>query len=176
MAYAQGADPDNGVDVIYSDPLVIVDACSQTQTDNTGTVCNELLCYMQYHLKISAKNMVTDIVKRHFTHDEIVAAKMCLSEAYADSIARKLKNRRNTVNKKKADAIVDDIANVLVELDQKSLVTNFVSRDIGRLPRCDPTDIDSYAVVKRILDLEQRMQTAESNLGEARTASHEYGT
>ena len=109
-------------------------------------VLNEMLCYMQYHLKRTVKNNVIEAVSRHFSQDEVNEAKNCLEQ----TCSVKLKIRRNTPAKMKTVVTIEDIINTLIEVDKNGGETNFVGKNIGRLPKCDPKDIDPYANHQRI--------------------------
>ena len=136
-----------------------------TQIDDNPVV-NELLCYSQFHLKITIKKNIIEAVGRHFSLDEVVAAKDCLCGVFSNqpTLKLKLKNRRNTTNKMKADSIIEDIINAMIDIDQKGGTTNFVARNIDRLPRCDPKDIDPYANLQRLLVMEEKMTIVEEKL------------
>ena len=114
-------------------------------------VLNEMLCYMQYHLKRTVQNNVIEAVSRHFSQDEVNEAKNCLEQ----TCSVKLKSRWNTPAKMKTVVTIEDIINTLIEVDKNGGETNFVAKNIGRLPKCDPKDIDPYANLQRILTIEE---------------------
>ena len=64
----------------------------------------------------------------------------------------------------KADSIIEDIINAMIDIDQKGGTTNFVARNIDRLPRCDPKDIDPYANLQRLLVMEEKLKIVEEKL------------
>ena len=131
-------------------------------------VLNEMLCYMQYHLKRTVQNNAIEAVSRHFSQDEVNEAKNCLEQ----TCSVKLKSRRNTPAKMKTGVTIEDIINTLIEVDKNGGETNFVAKNIGRLPKCDPKDIDPYANLQRILTIEERISQIEEQL---RSTTHEVG-
>ena len=57
--------------------------------------------------------------------------------------------------------------NALQEMDAKSIETNFVAKNLGRLPRHDPKDLDPYAVLEMVISLGDRLRKVEDSMGEA---------
>ena len=70
--------------------------------------------------------------------------------------------------------LIEDSINALVELDQIGIVTNFAARNIERIPRISPNDIDDMDAVVKI-DMEERLHVMENNLGETRAELMMYG-
>ena len=62
--------------------------------------------------------------------------------------------------------MAEDIVSAMHELDVKSIETNFVAKNLSRLPKCDPKDLDPYAAMEMILGLEDRLKKMESTMGE----------
>ena len=109
------------------DDVIPLAADARNECSDDTPIINEMLCFMQFYLKRAPKTKIIDVAKRHFSPDEVELAKECLCTTFGDTIARKLKNRRNTVNKMKSEIITEDIINALVELDQIGIVTNFAA-------------------------------------------------
>ena len=90
---------------------------------------------------------------------------------YDGQFSHEMKPRRNTKpsrtqkGKDKYVSIVDDIIAVMLELDKKEITTCFVATNLARLPRCDPKDVDPYGNLQLILELHERVQGLEDNLG-----------
>lgn len=63
---------------------------------------------------------------------------------------------------------VDDIMTVIMELDGKGVSTSFVAKNLNRLPKCDPKDIDPYANHQLIMALQERVHRLEDNMSEAK--------
>ncbi len=93
----------------------------------------------------TVKSNIIEYVSHYFSLDDAVQAKDLLCDMYGSKVTYKVKARRNTVIKMKADSIVEDIVNVMVELDQKRIHTNFVVNNILIVPHFDPKDMDPYA-------------------------------
>ena len=54
-------------------------------------------------------------------------------------------------------------------------MTKFAARNIERIPRISPNDMDNYAVAKRLIDMDERLQAMQNNLGETRADLMMYG-
>ena len=67
---------------------------------------------------------------------------------------------------------IENIINTLIEVDKNGGETNFVAKNIGRLPKCDPKDIYPYANLQRILTIEEGISQIEEQL---RLTTHEMG-
>ncbi len=78
----------------------------------------------------------------------------------------KLKNRRNGSTKMRGDEMLDDIVSAMMKLDQNNVKTNFGVRDILTLPKGDPRDLDSYAMLQRLMVLEEKIRHMENGLNE----------
>lgn len=134
---------------------------------NPKLILNELLCYMQYHMKRTTHVNITEVIASHFSLEEVIQARDILIGNYDDKIGHLLKNRRNTQNKVKCVSMTEDIMNALQELDMKSIETHFVAKNLSRLPKCDPKDIDPYATMQLLLAIDDRLKKVEDNMGEA---------
>lgn len=159
------------------DNSILCDDCEAQQTraktasnDTTKTgdklTINELLCFVQAHMGRTTKENIAQCVGRFFSLDSVIEAKDVMSGLYDDCLSTKLKNRRGTSNRMKIDMMIDDIISAMVELDQKGIHTNFVARDILKLPKCDPKDIDPYTTLQRLLMLEDRVGALETDVGQ----------
>ena len=84
------------------DDVTPLAADARNECSDDTPIINEMLCFVQFYLKRAPKTKIIDVAKRHFSPDEVVLAKECLCTTFGDNIARKLKNRRNTVNKMKS--------------------------------------------------------------------------
>ena len=135
---------------------------------SSSVILNELLCYVQYHIKRTANDNIAEVLARHFSLEEITSAKDLLKDNYGHVVGHILKERRNTQNKVKCISFSEDIVNALQELDAKSIETNFVAKNLGRLPRHDPKDLDPYAVMEMVLSLGDRLKQVEDSMGEAK--------
>ena len=140
-------------------------------------VLNELLCYVQYHIKRTVNDNIVEVIARHFSLEEIANAKDILKGNYSSVIGHILKERRTTQNKVKCVSISEDIVNALQELDARGIETNFVAKNLGRLGRHDAKDYDPYAVLEMVISLGDRLRKVEDSVGEAtaRIIMHEDG-
>ena len=135
-----------------------------------NVIMNELLCFVQFHMKRSVITNIVEVISRYYSWDEISFARELLINHYGDCVGlgQILKNRRTTTGKQKCVTCSEDIVNALHELDANGIITNFVARNLGRLPKCDPKDIDPYTAMQMIFSMEERIKTVEDNLSEAR--------
>ena len=120
-------------------------------------ILNELLCYVQHHMKRSVSNNITEVISRHFSLEEISDAKDILKTNYG--VGQILKDRRNTTNKAKCVAIAEE------RIRWKCIETNFVAKNLSRLPKSDPKDLDPYAAMEMILALDERLKKMEKHNG-----------
>ncbi len=72
-------------------------------------VISMLLCFMQQcHMNRTVKTNIIECVDRYFLLDDALQATDLLCDMYGNKVTYKVKARRNTVNKMKADSIVED--------------------------------------------------------------------
>ena len=134
-------------------------------------VINEMLCYIQFHIKRTPMDNIGEVLKRFYSEEEVTIARDVLIEHYSEIYDYDMKDRHNTTasrgakGKKKSESFIEDILNVMYELDRKSVITVFVVRNLARLPRCDPKDVDPYGNLQLILDLQERVRNLEDNMG-----------
>ncbi len=62
--------------------------------------------------------------------------------------------------------MLDDIVSAMMELDQNNVKTNFGARDILTLSKGNPRDLDSYAMLERLMLLEEKIRRMENGLNE----------
>ena len=69
----------------------------------------------------------------------------------------------------------EDLVSAMQELDVKNIETNFVAKNLSRVPKSDPKDLDPYAAMEMILALEERLKKMENTMGETvvRQITHE---
>ena len=139
---------------------------SDDKTDDNRLIHNELLCYVQFHMRRCPKQKIVDVVGRCFSVDVIMQARDVLNNTFGDKLSAKLKQRRNGQGKVRSDITLDDIVSAMMELDQNNIVTNFGAKDIMSLPKCDPKDVDNFAVLERVMLLEERIKSFEKGLSE----------
>ena len=132
---------------------------------------NALLCYTQYHMHRTAKENIADVLCKFFCEEEVITAKEMLKTFYKGRFTYEMKDRRNTTGtqvkpgKNKTDSVINDILSVMYELDEKKIVTEFVVKDLSRLPKCDPKEVDPYSNLQLIIDLQQRLYNLENTAG-----------
>lgn len=131
-------------------------------------VLNELLCFVQFHIHRTTRNNIAEVVLRHFSEPEIIVAKDILVNKYDELISHKIMKRRNVSSRMKSESTVDDILIVMMELDGKGVPTSFVAKDLNRLPKCDPKDVDPYVNHQLIMALQERIHRVEENMSEAK--------
>ena len=114
---------------------------------------------------------IGEVLRRFYSDEELMTARDVLISSHTGSFDYEMKERSNTTGpkasrgKKKAESVIEDILIVMYELDRKKIVTEFVVRDLARLPKCDPKDVDPYSNLQYIIDLQQRVKNLEDNAG-----------
>ncbi|MPC73543.1 hypothetical protein E2C01_067876 [Portunus trituberculatus] len=83
-------------------------------------------------------------------------------------IDHEIRKRRNVAGKTKSESTVEDILTVMMNLDSKGITTSFVAKDLNRLPKYDPKDIDPYGNHQLIMALQEWVQRLEDNISEAK--------
>ena len=128
--------------------------------DGEPLIISEVLCFIQNHIKRTTKSKIVECVARSFAPDAVMKAKDIL--ANDTRVKGKLKNRRNTNTRMKHEQTADDLVDAMLYLDHTGVETNYVAKNIFVLPKCDPKDNDSYAILQRVLALEEKVAVHES--------------
>ena len=149
-----------------ADQVGIGGASATSAANGPVYVLNELLCYVQHHMKSCVSNNIAEVISRHFSLEEISEAKDVLKDTFGHNVSHMLKDRRNTSTKAKCVTMAEDIVGAMHGLDAKCIETNFVAKNINRLPKCDPKDLDPYAAMEMVLALEERLKKMENTMGE----------
>jgi hypothetical protein len=134
--------------------------------DSEKLIRSEILCYIQCHLNRTVKSKILECAGRGFSDDDILTARDVLDREYGSQLKSKLKNRRNGQTKMKAEQTLEDIVSAMMELDQNGIHTNFGAKDLIILPKCDPKDVDAYAILERLLAMEEKVRRIENGLNE----------
>ncbi len=122
-------------------------------------------CYVQCHLNRIVKTKIVEGADRAFSEEDIVAAKDLLDRQFGDKLKNvKLKNRRNGSTKMRGDQMLDNIVSAMMKLDQNNVKTNFGVRDILTLPKEDLRDLNSYAMLERLMVMEEKIRRMENGL------------
>ncbi len=58
------------------------------------------------------------------------------------------------------------IVGAMMELDHTGIHINFGAKDITILPKCDPNDIDTNAVLERLIVMEEKVSRLKNGLNE----------
>ena len=104
-------------------------ATSMTATGD-NIVINELLCFYVNRMDVLPRYVLCRILLDNFTDTDITNAK----DVLYSHISITLKNRR--IKRQSSDKVknnIDDISKVLEEI-YPNHITNFVARDLGKLP------------------------------------------
>ncbi len=127
---------------------------------------SELLCYIQCHLNRKVKDKIIEGAGRAFSDDVILTARDVLDRKYGKDLNTKLKNRHNGQAKMKGEQTLMDIVSAMMELDPNGIHTDFGVKDITILPKCDPKNVDTYAVLERLTMMEEKLRRLENGLNE----------
>ncbi len=127
---------------------------------------SELLCYIQCHLNRTVNNKIIEGADRAFSDDVILTTRDVLDREYGKDRKTKLKNRRNGQAKMKGEQTLMDIVSAVMELDRNGMHTNFGAKDITILPKCDPKNVDTYAVLERLIVMEEKVRRLKNGLNE----------
>ncbi len=127
---------------------------------------SELLCYIQCHLNRTVKDKIIEGVGRAFSDAVILTARDALDREYRKDLKTKLKNRRNGQAKMKGEQTLVDIMSAMMELDHNGIHTDFGAKDITILSKCDPKDVDTYAVLERLIVMEEKVRRLKNGLNE----------
>ena len=148
---------------------------------NVPPIINELLCYVQFHMRQTAKELIAEVIKRFYSDVEVMEARDVLQKAYDGQFVYKMKTRRDTKptatqkGKSKFESFIEDILCVMYELDKNRIVTGICATNLARLPKCDPKEVDPYSNLQLILDLKERVMNLEDSSGSmhAQLLSHD---
>lgn len=149
---------------LYNKPVKVV-FTNMAGSDDEILVRNELLCYVQCHVNRAPKDKIVEAAGRAFCDEDVMKARDVLERLFGDKLKNvKLRNRRNGQAKMKAELMIDDIVSAIIELDQNGIKTNFGARDIMILPKSDPKDLDLYAMLQRLMVVEEKVIRVENGL------------
>ena len=73
-------------------------------------------------------------------------------------------NRQGSNNRSKAEKSVEDIYVAFQKLDKMKVQPGFAAVDIKRLPNFTPDEMDLTTVVEKLVRLENKMNSVESNV------------
>ncbi len=66
----------------------------------------------------------------------------------------------------KGEQTLVDIVSAMMELDYTGIHTNFGAKDITILSKCDPKDVDTYAVLEGLIVMEEKVRRLKNGLNE----------
>ena len=80
-----------------------------------------------------------------YTSDEILTAKKLLWDVYGNFLEN-FTDRRTTDNRTAEDANLNDILIALINLDAKNVTTEFVAKDLHRVPKRAPEELNPFSL------------------------------
>jgi hypothetical protein len=134
--------------------------------DHPKFTLNALLCYANHHLKNCTKDMLKQVLFKHFTDLEVTEAKTLLHTRASHFLEQKV--NRTGDNKKSRE--IDDIILCLATLDGKLLLCkafSFVTDDLARLPRYGPEEMNYPSLLMRLSALESKMSDYDNCISQA---------
>ena len=81
MSGTQEKDPDDGINVNNQDENAGA-SMVDTSSSNVSPIVNELLCYVQFHMRQTAKDNIAEVIKRFYSEEEVLVARDVLLKAY----------------------------------------------------------------------------------------------
>ena len=117
-----------------------------------------MLCFSN-----ATKDQTVKAIYTFYDYEEIYAAKEILYQKYDIGI---FPPRKTSSNRSESEAHTIDILIVIKDIDADGSDTNFVARNLKRIPRWDPNEIDSMAIVEKLKILEGRVTSAECVVSE----------
>ncbi len=130
------------------------------QTERSGLVINELLCYVDNYRHSSSRNMLRDTVKQYFTQEDVIDAKAKLFNICVDEI-KDLNippQRRASPQRSAQEADIEDILSIFEHVDEKHILPTFAAVNLTRIPKFNPEEVDMYSVVQRLNKLEHQVK------------------
>lgn len=121
------------------------------------------MTYCCHHLNNSTRDGIRKVVLNFYTPEEIRDAKNDLWSAYGENTLGKFVRRRDQPQNPAHEKATDDILSAMYKLDLNDSVTNvsFAARNLDRLPKYGPEELDLTSMVMRVMQLEQKHESLE---------------
>lgn len=130
-------------------------------------VINEVLCYVSHNIHNCTKEDVIKAAYRHFDLEEIHNAKRVLYDNHP--FLGEFPRRITSTNRTEIEAHAIDIVCGLIEIDTNHAEENqvvYVAKNLSRLPRWSPNEINQLALADKLAQLEGRFQSLEYAVSE----------
>ena len=108
-------------------------------------ILNELLTYATSYRSNNAIENIKKLMLDFYTSDEILTAKKLLWDVYGNFLEN-FTDRRTTDNRTAEDANLNDILIALINLDAKNVTTEFVAKDLHRVPKRAPEELNPFSL------------------------------
>lgn len=128
---------------------------------------NELLSYAVFYMNNSCSDNIKKVINSFYTPEEILNAKKLLWNMCSDELPT-YTERRDTEKRSGSDANVSDILEGIIKLDNIEKLPNFVAKQIDRLPKRGPEELNIVSIINRLGNIENRINEYDNVL-----SSHE---
>lgn len=146
----------------------------EKEENSVEYIVNELLAYATYYSHRATGDNIKKMIKEFYGPQEISQARTVLIDNTADDCLECIKGkgyRRDSTKRNAADAELADIILIVIECDKKDKQgTVFVARDMARLPKASPEEMNAVAILDRlaVAELRIRMLQEEQSLQKAK--------
>ena len=133
-------------------------------------IINPLLAYAIFSVNSGTISNISKAISGYFTLDEVCTAKTVLFTACTQLSAQ---NRRGSVQRSEKVAHIDDILAAIVNLDASDDLPNVCisAKDLGRIPRSHPEELNDITLIDRLNQMEKKMSTMQSHI-DSNMANH----
>lgn len=169
-------------DIIYDDilvydkqnrcvPLVEYLAGSFVSLDEDSfkdIIVDPVLTYVAFSLDTSPAEYVNTCCVQFYTADELKRAKLLLWGKIGEDILGSNVKRRDGSSRSESEAIIMDITAAVQKLDALGKLPSFLVDPVGlhRIPKCNPSEMNSVSMCERLVQMEQRLKMVENSLSE----------
>ena len=126
-------------------------------------IVNELLTYAKYYINNSTFENLKKLMLSFYTPEEILIAKRLLWEVCGNHLDN-LTERKTTDKRTSEDANLNDLLSALIAIDANNVTTEFVAKDLLRLPKRAPEELNVTSLLERIVNLEDAVNRSEETL------------
>ena len=114
-----------------------------TTSDNDSFVLNELLCFLSWHMNVTPKDHLVNVIQNHFDKDDITIARDVLHQHLPE-----FSDQRRRILHRSIDKMINSMYDWLQQPEAEKL-PKFVAWDLRKLPAVDLKNIDGLKLIKK---------------------------
>ena len=132
---------------------------NKAASDCENVAINEVLAFVDNYRHGSNKRRMREACSGYYTEEEIYNAKLILHSKNPGLFGECVK-RQDSHNggRSKGEANVEDIYDWFRKLDDNDITLNIYAKNLKRIPKFNPEEIESTSVLERLIKLEETMK------------------